>query len=260
MESLVDLTKVMSALNDLRKKYQRTTEVEIGGVVFELSTLSESKDRETVKLSGQKMDGETFVTFGRQVRVRTLANAITKVNGDAVPDIIEMADKTTKTKIDYLVPILDSMSNAIVDILWEAHEALDKEVKESLSGVIEEKKSAISEDEKNPVALPDVEGIKTSKVIDEEISFVEGTLDQLAPDLERVPTAEEIGVEFTDAPYDTFGKPPVKFKEGVIPEPTVRKQGAEAERKITTSARPATDAEVFKRLATKPVKVQPTVR
>jgi len=100
-------------------------EVEIDGVKFEVSTLTNRENNQIVKMMYNFSDAADLFTL----RVLTLANAVKKIDGVALDDI----DIEGEFESDFhkRISIVDNLQISVVSALYEAYEKLTGEEEEA---------------------------------------------------------------------------------------------------------------------------------
>lgn len=106
----------------------------IGKVEFKMSILSyEQEDKLTTILDEMSSDGSGSIGDWKKV---VLSMAITEINGNELPDIIDLGDDERVEKTLYLKDLLGKLPSKAVDTLFEVYtdlkEESDKELEDSI--------------------------------------------------------------------------------------------------------------------------------
>jgi len=121
----------------IQKKVTFSKEVEISGVKFVLGLLTFEQEMKTEAVPQENMDP---LVYYNETRRYTLSHAIKSVDGEVVPDIVEVktGDKIEKVQgVIYLrgfistlpVKMVEQLFDAYIDIKDEFEGMLDKELK-----------------------------------------------------------------------------------------------------------------------------------
>ncbi len=115
---------VSQALEKLIFIGRLTDEVEIAGIKFEISTLTNKENNQIVKMMYNFSDAADLFTL----RVLTLANAVRKIDGVTLDDL----DIEGEFESDFhkRMSIIDNLQISVVSTLYEAYEKLTGEGEE----------------------------------------------------------------------------------------------------------------------------------
>ena len=151
--SFQDYIKELTSKVDFRK------ECEINGIKFELGMLNLREEQIINSLDSDTSDGLNFFNESRKL---LLAHAIKKIDGQIVPNIVDIldknGDKSTKEKAVYLREFLESLPTFFLDQLFEAYFDLREESEKNLKDKVkydwfkspEERKKEQEEKAKKP--------------------------------------------------------------------------------------------------------------
>ena len=108
-------------------------EVVLKGITFKMRVLSFDEDQ---KISSYPEDGENPVAFYYRMKIKVLSYAIESINGEVIPEIIEVpeGDKTiTKERSLYLVDKLSKLPTKITDSLFDIYIDFKEEQEKNIS-------------------------------------------------------------------------------------------------------------------------------
>lgn len=126
-------------LKSLEEKISFKKEAVIGGIRFEISPVSYEQDQAVNSLPEE---GESPLTYYEKTRTQILAYAIKKVDGEEIPDIVQVVagDKTeTKERSIYMKEIIKKLPPKIVEKLFEIYIDFKEEVDNRLNDGVEYK-------------------------------------------------------------------------------------------------------------------------
>jgi len=113
--SLLDLSKT------LEEKFNFKKEATVGGIDFQFSLLNYEQDQLINSFPDEEDDP---LSFYEKTRFKVLSYAITKINGEEIPDVVEVqkGDKTeTKERAIYVRGLLNKIPPTIVEKLFEIY-------------------------------------------------------------------------------------------------------------------------------------------
>jgi len=113
---------ISDSLKKLQLKFVFRKDAEIGGNKFTLQVLSFKEEQKIQLLPTEGIDG---IAYFNEMQKSMLAYAIRAVDGEEVPDIVEVTDqagaKTTKERAIYLKEVLDGMPSALIERLFQVY-------------------------------------------------------------------------------------------------------------------------------------------
>jgi hypothetical protein len=121
----------------IQKKLNYTKDIEISGIKFELGLLSFEQEMKSESIPQDDMDP---LVYFNETRLQTLSYAVKSINGESVPEVVEIktGDKTEKIQGSLFVKasisklplkITEQLFDAYIDHKDESEASLDKELK-----------------------------------------------------------------------------------------------------------------------------------
>ena len=129
--SLFDVLKAVEATLSFKKR------AVVGGITFDLTLLNYEQDQ---IISTIPEEGETPMSFYDKTRAQVLSHAIIGINGESIPDIVEVkeGDRTiTKEKSIYVREFMKKIPPKLVDKLFEIYVDFKEEMDNRLEGDIQ---------------------------------------------------------------------------------------------------------------------------
>jgi hypothetical protein len=114
-------------LASVQKSFDFRKEATIGGIPFELSILTLHEEQKISAISADDQDPMQYIS---DLRKQLLSYAIKKINGEAIPDIVNTSVEGTSKSEErpiYLKGFLDKIPGAIIESLFDVYVDLKEE-------------------------------------------------------------------------------------------------------------------------------------
>lgn len=125
---------IAESLKKLQMKFVCRKDVTIAGNKYTLQVLSLREEQRVQSLPSEDVEG---IAFFNEMQKSVLAHALRAVDGEEIPDIIELDDqdgkKVTKERPIYVREILDSLPSAILDNLFQVYADMRDEKEQEIN-------------------------------------------------------------------------------------------------------------------------------
>lgn len=217
--SLLDLSKT------LEEKFNFKKEATVGGIAFQFSLLNYEQDQLINSFPDEEDDP---LSFYEKTRFKVLSYAITKINGEEIPDVVEVqkGDKTeTKERAIYVRELLNKIPPTIVEKLFEIYidfkdetdNRLEKEVEYKWYKTPEQRKEEREKKEKEEKEKKEKEELKEKAT--------EDTTDDISEDMEDQTKSPEIPDTIPPVGEVPPEDKPITFKKIVEKDDSVSQAG-----------------------------------
>lgn len=125
---------IAESLKKLQMKLVHRKDAFVGGAKYTLQVLSLKEEQ---RIQAIPMEGVDTITFFNDMRKSILAHAIRAVDGEEIPDIIEVegpdGSKTTRERAVHMREFLEDLPEAVVDNLFQIYGDMREEKEQEIS-------------------------------------------------------------------------------------------------------------------------------
>lgn len=126
--------KFVDIANLIRSKLVFTKDLEVSGIKFGLGLLSLEEEQKSSALS-TATNMEDTMTYYNEIRRGLLSFAVKALNGEVLPDVLEV-EGGTKERAIYIRELLATLPSKIIDQLFEAYVDLREEAESKLDSTV----------------------------------------------------------------------------------------------------------------------------
>lgn len=116
-------------LKDVREKFSYRKTVTLRGIEFVIGLLDYDENQKVSSLPDDEVDPMVYMN---DIRRQTLAYAVKAINGEEIPDVVQVNENESKEKAVYLKELLGNFPMKVTDQLFDAYvdlkEQSDKEI------------------------------------------------------------------------------------------------------------------------------------